>query len=206
MRRYSSYVDDLDAKIITALQADGRQHNTAIARQLGVAEGTVRKRIERLLRDKVIQVGAWADPLKVGYQHYANIQIQVKVGDIERAAKYLATLPEIYFLGICTGEFDIFAAGLFGSNEHMHEFLTRQLAKVPGIQRTLTSSLTRIMRREHAVPVLGLGISRERVVTPGQIVSSRRTRKRKNRRIGETHGSQGRYRGDVPFAVVTEAS
>lgn len=159
--RIPTLIDELDAKLITMLQADGRQANTELARRLGVAEATVRKRIERLLRDQVIQIGAWTDPLKVGYQTYAIIEIQVDLSQIGSVARRLAMLPEIYFVGITTGSFDIFAAALFCSNEHMHEFVTQRLARVPGIQRTVTSNITRIVKRQYAVPVTGLLSGRE---------------------------------------------
>jgi Lrp/AsnC family transcriptional regulator for asnA, asnC and gidA len=145
-------IDGLDAKIISLLQADGRIPNTAVARQLGVAEATVRKRIERLVREQVIQVGAWADPFKIGYEFYVLIQFQVRRRDIERAAKLLAELPEIVFLGTCTGGFDIFAGAVFQSNDHMYEFMTKRLMRVPGIDRIDTSNLMRIVKRAYSYP------------------------------------------------------
>jgi Lrp/AsnC family transcriptional regulator, regulator for asnA, asnC and gidA len=154
------YFDDLDAKLIRELQVDGRLPNTDLARRLQVAEATVRNRIQKLVRSKVIQFGAWADPLKIGYQHYAVVEIQVRLPEVDRAARRLAQLPEIFFLGICTGSYDIIAAGVFRSNEHMHEFLTKRLARVPGIQRTVTASIVRIVKRETAHPVAEAGLRR----------------------------------------------
>ena len=150
-------IDELDTKIVTCLQKDGRLPNTEIARRLGIAEATVRKRVERLLREKIIQIGAWADPLKVGYQIYAFIEIKVTRPYIEKVARELAKLPEIYFMGICTGEFDILAAALFRSNNHMYEFLTRHLGRMRGIGSTTTSSIIRIVKRDFAYPVPGRG-------------------------------------------------
>ena len=99
-------MDDLDTKIVRLLQEDGHQRDTEIARRLGLAEATVRKRIERLLREGVVRIGVWTDPLKVGYGTYAIIEIQVDPHRIERAAETLAEFPEIFFLGISTGSFD----------------------------------------------------------------------------------------------------
>ena len=61
-------MDAIDAQIIIQLQVDGRQPNTEIARTLGIGKATVRKRIGRLLRNDVMLIGAWTDPLKIGYQ------------------------------------------------------------------------------------------------------------------------------------------
>lgn len=171
-------IDELDAKIVTELQADGRRPNVEIARRLGVAEGTVRKRIHRLVREKIIQIGAWPDPLKVGYQTYALIEIQVKLADIERAAERLSRSPEIFFLGTCMGGCDIIAAACFRSAEHIHEFMTRRLARIPGIQRTVTSSLTRIVKRDYTFTI-PVGYANQKAVGKRSELTSRASRIRK---------------------------
>ena len=135
------------------LQADARRPNTDIARRLGVAETTVRNRIERLTRDGVVQCGAWTDPLKIGYQTYAIIQIQVAPPRLEKVADLLAGLPEVFFLGIATGGFDVVAAAVFRSNEHLYELMTKRLARIAGIQRTSTLGIVRIVKRAYAYPV-----------------------------------------------------
>jgi Lrp/AsnC family transcriptional regulator for asnA, asnC and gidA len=157
MIRKGAIVEDIDAKIIRLLQIDGRQPNTELARRLGVAEGTVRKRIARLRRDNVVQIGAWVDPLKIGYRIYAHIEIRVRLAAIERVARAVARLPEVFFVGICTGAFDIFAAGLFVSNQHMDEFITKRLSRVPGIVGTTTSSVIRVVKRDYRLDVPSVG-------------------------------------------------
>jgi Lrp/AsnC family transcriptional regulator for asnA, asnC and gidA len=160
----------MDTKLIQMLQVDGRQPNTELARRLGVAEGTVRKRLARLRRDNVVQIGAWLDPLKIGYQIYAHIEIRVRPAAIERVAQAVARLPEVFFEGICTGAFDIFAAGLFVSNQHMDEFITQRLSRVPGIEGTSTSSVIRVVKRDY----------RLRIPTADGVGSAKRGRPRRS--------------------------
>ncbi len=75
MNERNSYVlDTTDAQIMAQLRVDGRRPNTEIARRLRVGEATVRKRIERLLLNDVMLIGAWTDPLKIGYQR-ANARV-----------------------------------------------------------------------------------------------------------------------------------
>jgi Lrp/AsnC family transcriptional regulator for asnA, asnC and gidA len=152
-RRTSRRLDQTDVEIIRMLQLDARRPNTDIARRLGVAETTVRNRIDRLTRDGVVQCGAWTDPLKIGYQTYAIIQIQVAPPRLERVAEVLAELPEVFFLGIATGGFDIVAAAVFRSNEHLYELMTRRFARISGIQRTSTLGIVRIVKRAYSYPV-----------------------------------------------------
>jgi len=146
-------LDAIDAKILGLLHGDGRMTNTEVARRLGLAEATVRKRVARLLDRGVMQFQAWVDPLKVGYEVYAIIQIQASPAHIESVAESLAKFPEIAFLGVCTGDFDLFAAAVFRSNADLYDFLTRRLSAVSGINRTSTSSMIRLVKREYAFPV-----------------------------------------------------
>lgn len=152
--RRTNKLDDLDAKIVESLQVEGRSTNVEIARRLGVAEGTVRNRIERLIEDEVINIGAWADPLKIGYQIYMIFEIRVALAERERVAERLAQFSEIFFLGSCTGVFDVFAAACFRSSEHLREFVTGRLASVPGISAVNSSTMMEIVKRSPPSPAI----------------------------------------------------
>ena len=96
-------LDRLGRQLIELLQVDGRQPNTELARKLNVAEGTIRNRIAKLLSDKLIQVGAWVDPVRIGGQIYAHIEVQADFSRIDDVAREMAHFPEIIFEGIATG-------------------------------------------------------------------------------------------------------
>lgn len=174
-------LDHFDAEIINLLQSDGRRPTAEIARCLALAEGTVRKRIDRLIREKIIQIGAWADPLKIGYQNYAVLMIHVELREFERAAEQLSRMPEIFFLGTCTGGFDIFVSACFRSLEHMHEFMTKRLSQVPGIQRVSTSHVTRVIKRDYSFRVTTTDGEPPSVARRMQRKSGKRTKSGKRR-------------------------
>ena len=52
-------MDDLDINIIDILQKDGRASNAKIARGVGVSEGTIRRRLKKLIGDRTIQIGPY---------------------------------------------------------------------------------------------------------------------------------------------------
>ena len=68
---------ELNRKIITLLQQDGRMAYSAIAAQLGVSEGTIRNRVRQLLDDNVITIQAEALPYAMGYNFNALTFIKV---------------------------------------------------------------------------------------------------------------------------------
>jgi len=49
-------MDELDRRIVRLLQVDGRASNAKIAREVGVSEGTVRRRLRHLIQGDVIKV------------------------------------------------------------------------------------------------------------------------------------------------------
>lgn len=188
----SNGLDGVDAKILNLLHVDGRMTNTEAARRLGLAEATVRKRVARMLENRVMQFQAWVDPLKVGYDIYAIIEIQVSPLHIEAVAERLAKFPEVAFLGVCTGAFDIFAAAVFHANADMYDFLTRRLGKVPGIIRTFTSSMIRLIKREYAFP-----IPAQSVQDGGAVIDGSRRRAPGGVRRRRTAGDERRGRGSA---------
>lgn len=147
-------MDDVDANLISLLQVDGRLSNIELARQLGIAEATVRKHLKGLLAEEIVQISAWADPLKLGYQLYALIMIRADPPMLEKAAEKVAGLPELFFVGLATGAFDIFATGLFRSNAHLDEFFTKRLSHIPGIVSMTTYNIMRIVKRDYRYPVV----------------------------------------------------
>ena len=54
--RLSSELDDLDRRIIGLLEMEGRISNAALAPELGVNEGTICRRLSRLIQEDVIRV------------------------------------------------------------------------------------------------------------------------------------------------------
>jgi len=60
-------LDDKDIKLLDELQKDGRQSYRDLSKKLKIPESTVRKRINRLEKEKVIKkYQAVLDPKKVG--------------------------------------------------------------------------------------------------------------------------------------------
>jgi Lrp/AsnC family transcriptional regulator for asnA, asnC and gidA len=147
-------LDDLDRRLIDLLQIDGRQPNTELARKLQVTEGTVRNRINRLLAQNLIQVGAWVDPVRVGGQLYAHIEVEVENSRIDAVARDLARLDEVNFEFIQTGRADIILGCFFRSTQHMDEFVTRKLARVKGIRATSSVIILRVVKRNYRFPSL----------------------------------------------------
>ncbi|MGC8780047.1 MAG: CBS domain-containing protein [Anaerolineae bacterium] len=146
MNHSNFIVDELDRQIIALLQRDGRMTNVEIARELGIAEGTVRKRLERLLGNEVIHVTAVADPALLNLLAPVIVGIQAEPHRIQEVADRLAQLPEVNSVAIVTGAFDIVIEAVLLRREDLLSFLTDQVAHIPGVKRTETYQVLKAVK------------------------------------------------------------
>jgi Lrp/AsnC family transcriptional regulator for asnA, asnC and gidA len=144
-------MDELDTRIIEILQNDGRASNAGIARTVGVSEGTVRRRLKRLIQDEYIRVVAMTDPAKMGYVSEGLIGLQADLDKIDSVADELAKLEEVSWVTITTGAYDIFAWATLQSAEALGIFLRTRVATIPGVRRTETFVNLAVKKRGYGV-------------------------------------------------------
>jgi Lrp/AsnC family transcriptional regulator for asnA, asnC and gidA len=130
-------LDDVSKAIIEQLQQDGRRPYAAIGKAVGLSEAAVRQRVARLVDSGVMQVVAVTDPMQVGFPRAAMVGMHVD-GDLEEAADRLAAMPEIDYLVICAGGFDILAEVVAENDDHLLEIINRKIRAIPSIRSTQT--------------------------------------------------------------------
>jgi len=138
--------DETDRQIIFLLQRDGRLSNVEIGRQLGLAEGTVRKRLERLIGENVIRIIALAEPAAFGLTTRVLISIQAELGELNNVAQRLAQMPEVCSVSVITGSFDIIIEVALPSSDRLLSFLIDKVSSIPGVKRTETSQVMQVVK------------------------------------------------------------
>jgi Lrp/AsnC family transcriptional regulator for asnA, asnC and gidA len=135
----ASAIDDLDRDIIRALQLDGRRSNVEIARDLGVAESTVRKRLDRLLSDQVLHIIAVPNLEAVDLTVQAMIFLQIELAAVDQVSNQLASLPQVRAVTYTTGEYALIVEAVFKDNDALLHFLSSHIASLPGVTKTTTA-------------------------------------------------------------------
>jgi len=130
-------LDDVSKSIIEELQADGRRSYSSIGKTVGLSEAAVRQRVQRLLDAGVMQIVAVTDPLQVGFARAAMIGISV-TGNLDAAAEAIEKLPDVQYLVVCAGGFDILAEVVAEDDDHLLRILNDSIRSVPGVTRTET--------------------------------------------------------------------
>ena len=115
-------LDDKDRAIIELLQADGRMPFTRVAAEVGLTEGAIRQRVQRLTDAGVMQIVAVTDPLSVGVRRVAMVGARV-AGDAEATAGELAALPEVEYLVATTGRYDLMFEVVTDDDAHLMRLL-----------------------------------------------------------------------------------
>jgi Lrp/AsnC family transcriptional regulator for asnA, asnC and gidA len=146
--RRQDELSPLDKRIIEHLQADGRRPFTQIAHELGVSEAAVRARTNRLIERGILQVVGVADPGKLGFQQ-ALIGIRCEPGRLVAVAEALAELPEVDYVVVTTGRFDILIETVSEDNEGLLGFLTERLQAIEGVRDTETFTYLRLVKQTY---------------------------------------------------------
>jgi Lrp/AsnC family transcriptional regulator for asnA, asnC and gidA len=129
-------LDDLDGRLIAALQDNGREKFRALAGQLGCSEATVRNRYARLVDSGVMQVTAVTNPLGMGYDAMAMLGITVD-GPPELLADQLATWQEAIYVVVVAGRFDVLVELVSRDRRDLLELITR-VRTLEGVTTTET--------------------------------------------------------------------
>ena len=153
-RRLGPAVDNegisaLDKRILQHLQSDGRRPFTQIAADLGVSEAAVRARTNRLIERGVLQIVGVTDPLKLGYDQMAMVGVRCEGDRLLAAAEEIAELPEVIYVVVTAGAFDLLVEAVCEDNEALLRFLAEKLRKIRGVISTETFVYLRIVKQAY---------------------------------------------------------
>ena len=108
-----------------------------IGRAVGLSEAAVRQRVQRLLEHGVMQIVAVTNPLQLGFARQAMIGIHAE-GDIEPIADVLTSMPEVDYVIVTAGSFDVIVEVVCESDDHLLELLSKRIRAISGVKSTET--------------------------------------------------------------------
>lgn len=148
-----SKIDELDISIIKELKNDARKSHRNIAEKLGVAEGTIYNRINKLQEMGIIKrFMVDLDFSKLGYDLTAVIGIIVEGGHLPEIEEKIAKKTNVSALYDVTGEYDALIVAKFKNREDLDKFIKGIMA-MPHVKRTYTMLVLNIMKETHGVDI-----------------------------------------------------
>lgn len=134
-------MDEFDKRLITHLETHGFQKNSTLAHLFGVAERTMHRRVNNIIRDNLIKVIAVPNFMLFGNRGWARIGVNVAPGYLSRVARMLVENPSTHFVAYTLGRFDILISVFFETIDELTYFVDTELTKIRGIQSTETMLL-----------------------------------------------------------------
>ena len=142
-------MDEVDRRVVAALQLDGRARWRRVGQLAGVSESTAARRAQRLFDEGVVRVAGVADATRCGLGHPALIRLACDVGTTRTVSRKLAERPDVRFLALVTGAHDIVMELIVPSRHQLAHFLNEELTTIGGIRHSATAGVIRNFRMSY---------------------------------------------------------
>jgi len=131
-------IDSLDKQLIDLLMTNARQNSDVLGKQLNLSSSTVRRRMKNLIDQGVINIVAVPESNKIGMFLEAIIALDVYHEKMDSVLKQLKKHPQVRWVAITSGRFDMLAHTWYESTEELFGFIENELGKIKGISKSET--------------------------------------------------------------------
>ncbi|NLS16086.1 Lrp/AsnC family transcriptional regulator [Rhizobium sp. P40RR-XXII] len=150
-------LDEIDKRILRALQRDGRMQNVELAKEVGLSPSPCLRRV-KLLEDAGIidRYVAVLNSVKAGLPLSLFARVWLTAQDAETIDRFIAAmkkLPEVMECYIMLGESDALLRVAVSDLDDYRQFQSTHLTKVNGIQNVKTDVPSQIVKQTYALPL-----------------------------------------------------
>jgi len=149
-------VDQLDLRILEILQANARETQADIARDIGLAPSAVLERVRKLEARGVIRgYSALIDPRALALPILAFVAVRSdEVGaDEDRVAQALAQSPEVLEVHHVAGDDCYLIKVRARDAEHLGVLLRTRFGRIPGVRSTRTTIVLGTVKETPRLPI-----------------------------------------------------
>ncbi len=157
-------LDDIDRRILAALQADGRMTAQQLADRVGLSPSPCARRV-RLLEEAGVVKGyvAVVDQAKVGLpiSVFASVKLErQREDDLDRFLQAVARWPEVVDCYLMTGQRDYLLRIVVSDLESYERFIKDKLTRLDGVASIESSFALGQVKRSNALPIPQLSSKR----------------------------------------------
>ncbi len=130
-------IDATHIAIIRHLR-DGRKSFRQIAKALGISENTVRKRVNDLISEGVLNITGQVNPEAIPGHKIAIIGVKLSTMNLISKAEEFSKLKGVISASVVTGRFDIILFVLFNEKFRLLDFYVDEVSKIKEVQSVET--------------------------------------------------------------------
>ncbi|MBB6487557.1 DNA-binding Lrp family transcriptional regulator [Rhizobium lusitanum] len=150
-------LDEIDKRILRALQRDGRMQNVELAKEVGLSPSPCLRRVKLLEDAGVIdRYVAVVNPVKAGLPLSLFARVWLTAQDAETIDHFIAAmrkLPEVMECYIMLGESDALLRVAVSDLDDYRQFQSTHLTKVNGIQNVKTDVPSQVVKQTYTLPL-----------------------------------------------------
>ncbi|GAA2843680.1 AsnC family transcriptional regulator [Aminobacter aminovorans] len=150
-------LDDIDKRILRALQRDGRMANNDLAREVGLSPSPCLRRVKLLEEAGVIdRYVAMLNPAKIGKGQTFFTRIWLKAQDedtIEHFAAEVVKLPEVLECYLMLGDCDAMVRVVAANIDAYRRFQSEHLSRIKGVQNVKTDVPSQTIKQTSEMPL-----------------------------------------------------
>ncbi|AFK53325.1 MULTISPECIES: Lrp/AsnC family transcriptional regulator [Tistrella] len=150
-------LDEIDKRILRALQRDGRMQNVELAREVGLSPSPCLRRVRLLEEAGIIRrYAAVVDPAKIGLPLSLFARIWLEAQDAETIDRFIAAVrefPEVVECYIMLGDCDALLRVVAADLDDYRRFQANHLSRVKGVRNIKTDVPSQTVKQSVALPL-----------------------------------------------------
>jgi DNA-binding Lrp family transcriptional regulator len=150
-------LEELDYALFGELQRDGRAPFTTLAARLEISEAQVRRRTKALLDADVFAIVPIANPRVLGLEQLSCLGLVVRGPYVNTVSERLLAMPEVSFVVMTSGEFNLLAEVGCVSSDDLYKFVVN-LRRLPGVQSSETFVYLNVLQQKYQWMLQGPGV------------------------------------------------
>lgn len=146
-------IDDLDQRIVRALNQNARKSFRDVAKEVGTSVTAVINRVKKLEdSDSIRGYIPLVDPEYFGLNLIAIIAIRISKGKLLETQEQIAKDPRVVAVYDITGEWDSMLIGYFKDRQDLNDFV-KELLSLENVDRTVTHIVLNVVKEERRILV-----------------------------------------------------
>ncbi len=147
-------IDELDKKILKALNKNARMSFRKIAKELNISPATFHNKIKKLENSGVLNgYIPLIDTESLGFNLIAVIGLRVNQEKDKEVQEVISKFPQIGAIYEVTGDWDLILICYFKGRKDLTDFIKKKLP-LRNIERAITHLVLNVVKEERRTPVL----------------------------------------------------
>ncbi len=117
---------------------DGRKSYKEIARKLGIAENTVRSRVNKLVAEGILEVAGLVDTEAIGGHRVVFVGVKLATLNLVEKGKEFSKLRGVVSVSVVTGRYDLMLIVLLRDGFDLLEFYTQEVYRLKDVRSVET--------------------------------------------------------------------